>query len=143
MTYDQVIVFNTTSSGCGVQLEVGEEYLIGLHRTGHNSLTTSICDLLRDWSSVSDEDKASLEAGCNDDPCDEACGEYQVRVNGERNTERLLGIASSSKMVQLVGVMTRSVAFLTLVRAEAVPEVTVLEHSDVARQKVTLSAETV
>lgn len=64
---------------CGVTLEISEEYLIGLSWYSLGYFTASYCDLFREWSSVSDEDRASLEAGCEDDPCHEACGEYQVR----------------------------------------------------------------
>ncbi|CAN0449633.1 unnamed protein product, partial [Scytosiphon promiscuus] len=47
---------------CGVTLEIGEEYLIGLSWYSLGYFTASYCDLFREWSSVSDEDRASLEA---------------------------------------------------------------------------------
>lgn len=63
---------------CGVSLEEGGEYLLDLYQTD-DGFTAGSCGLVAEWNSVSDEDKASVETGCEDDPCDGACGEFQVR----------------------------------------------------------------
>ena len=31
-----------------------------------------------------DEERDALETGCEDDPCDESCGEFQVRRSYEK-----------------------------------------------------------
>ena len=46
-----------------------------------------MCDLVMVWSSVSDEDEATLETGCEDDLCDGSCSEFQVRSD-YRNTRK-------------------------------------------------------
>lgn len=80
MSDAQEITFtsNSQSSACGVTLDKGEEYLLDLYQTD-DGLTASLCGLVNEWTSVSDEDKASVEAGCTDDACDIVCGEFQVR----------------------------------------------------------------
>lgn len=98
MRYSQEISFVTggNSATCGVSLELGEEYLIGLYRSGPNTfdpdqdgqLTVGLCDLVQDWGSVSDEDMATLEAGCdNDDPCSGSCTDTQVRDGDKKRLE--------------------------------------------------------
>lgn len=76
------------SAICGVDLTIGEEYLLGLYPAGEDpfdsgtgggtagQLTVGLCDLARVWSDVPDDEKADLEAGC--DECDVSCGEFQV-----------------------------------------------------------------
>ncbi|CAM9651784.1 unnamed protein product, partial [Laminaria digitata] len=64
VSYAQEVQFTTRGNYylCGVELEIGVEYLIGLSRKTHsNTLTAETCDLVAEWSSVSDEDKASVE----------------------------------------------------------------------------------
>lgn len=78
----QEVTFTTErhSSKCGVYLEVGEEYLIGLdQKNDDGDLTANSCGLVEEWSSVSDEDKASVEDACEDDLCNGACSEFMVR----------------------------------------------------------------
>eukprot|EP00904_Undaria_pinnatifida_P009038 jgi/Undpi1/5264/HiC_scaffold_2.g00545.m1 len=75
----QEVTFTTErhSSKCGVYLEVGEEYLIGLdQKNDDGDLTANSCGLVEEWSSVSDEDKASVEDACEDDLCNGACSEF-------------------------------------------------------------------
>lgn len=67
-----------SSATCGVTLDKGEEYLLGLYQTD-DGLTANACGLVDEWSSVTDEDRAAVEAGCEEDPCDGSCGEFQVR----------------------------------------------------------------
>eukprot|EP00903_Cladosiphon_okamuranus_P014066 g13074.t1 len=93
---------------CGVSLEIGEEYILGLYLEAANpfdptitegTLTTNICGLARRWSdAVSDEEKADLEAGCSvDDPCQSACDEYQARrKNGLSSAETELVIRATA-----------------------------------------------
>lgn len=64
---------------CGATLELSEEYLLGLRRTDDGQLLVSVCGLIRLWSAVTKEERASLRAGCEDDPCDGSCGKFQVR----------------------------------------------------------------
>ena len=81
------IVTAGSIAACGVLLKLHEEYLIGLHRSGASifnpsqdgQLRFSVCGLVRVWSSVTDEDVASLEACCNGDLCELACSEFQVQ----------------------------------------------------------------
>ncbi|CBN79550.1 conserved unknown protein [Ectocarpus siliculosus] len=74
------------SAICGVDLTIGEEYLLGLYPAGDDpfdstgggtagQLTVGLCDLARVWSDVPDDEKADLEAGCGE--CDVSCGEFQ------------------------------------------------------------------
>lgn len=96
VNYAQDIEFLTggNSAICGVSLELGKEYLIGLYRIGPNSfdpdrdgqLTVGLCDLVQLWSAVTDEDKATLDAGCGDtDQCSGSCGDSQVLIlDGEK-----------------------------------------------------------
>ena len=87
--YDEEIstVTGGNSAACGVPLELHEEYLIGLSRSGPSiffpsqdgQLRFGLCGLVRVWSSVTDEEEAALEAGCDGDQCDGACSEFQVQ----------------------------------------------------------------
>lgn len=85
--YAQVISFITggNSAACGVDLEIGEEYLLGISpavdpfdpdRDGR--LSVGACGLVRTWSSITDEEASSLEYGCDGEPCGGSCDEYQV-----------------------------------------------------------------
>jgi len=70
----------TTPGGpddCGVQLEIGEEYLIGLYQSSLLQLTASSCGLFKKWDDVTDEEKKLLTADC--DECG-VCGEFQVKA---------------------------------------------------------------
>ncbi|CAN0411765.1 unnamed protein product, partial [Laminaria digitata] len=57
------------SALCGVTLQLGEEYLLGLYRSGpsffnpeqEGQLRASICDLVLIGSAVTEEDEAALE----------------------------------------------------------------------------------
>ena len=70
----------STDAECGVYLELHEEYVMSLSgRNGEPLYTASLCGLDENWSNVSDEDKAALEAGCPDGLCEPVCGEFQVR----------------------------------------------------------------
>lgn len=77
VTDAQQITFTTEddSADCGVTLNEGEEYLVDLYQTD-DGLTAGLCGLVGEWNSVSDEDKASVEAGCEEDPCDVDCSEF-------------------------------------------------------------------
>lgn len=81
VTYAQDVFFTTAGNSllCGVTLDLGEEYLLGLYRHDDGHLTADVCGLVWGWSWVSAEDELSLEGGCQDDPCNAACGEFQVR----------------------------------------------------------------
>lgn len=89
-TYEQEITFITggNDAACGVNLEIGEEYLLGLYRTTADpfqmetggQLTVGLCDLAQVWSSVSDDEKAQLGNGCNIDACDGTCSDSQVGI---------------------------------------------------------------
>ncbi len=77
------ISFTTSGdpSDCGAQLEIGEEYLIGLYENSLQQLTASSCGLFKKWDDVEDEDRKLLEEGC-DGSCKGECGEFQVRAAG-------------------------------------------------------------
>ncbi|CAM9692464.1 unnamed protein product, partial [Laminaria digitata] len=63
MSNEQEIGVTTSSSSglCGVDLELDEEYLLGLFDDGGGELSMHLCGLIEPWSFVSDEDKATLE----------------------------------------------------------------------------------
>ncbi|CAM9259728.1 unnamed protein product, partial [Laminaria digitata] len=63
VTYAQEMSFVSAGNTllCGVTLEIGEEYLIGLSRHNEGFFVASKCGLVRGWNSLSDEDKASIE----------------------------------------------------------------------------------
>lgn len=98
--YAQEITFVTggNSATCGVSLELNQEYLLGLYRSGPNifepdeeggELTVGLCDLVSVWNSVSAEDEATLEGGCGgNDLCFGACGESQVRRGFEMERKK-------------------------------------------------------
>lgn len=69
-----------SSAACGIYMELGEEYLIGVFQDETTGvLTANTCGLFRSWSDVTKEDVALLENGCgSDNGCDRACDEYQV-----------------------------------------------------------------
>jgi len=80
--YGREITFVTggNSALCGVNLAIGEEYLIGLTVVNGN-LYAGSCGLLQLWEwSGTEEDVAALEK-CDDAPdmCPEGGGEFQVR----------------------------------------------------------------
>ncbi|CAM9746828.1 unnamed protein product, partial [Hapterophycus canaliculatus] len=66
------------SALCGVDLTVGQEYLIGLY-PGWNGdqLYAQSCRLFRTWSSVTDDEQTELESCDYDQSCDLTCGEFQ------------------------------------------------------------------
>lgn len=68
------------SACCGIDLTIGEEYLIGLYGEGADLVAES-CGLFREWESVTDAELAELE-GCSEesDICDGSCGEFEVCV---------------------------------------------------------------
>lgn len=74
----QEIAVNDGGTSCAVLPDVGEEYLLTFYFDRDGEPWLDFCGLNRVWTSVSDEDKAKLETGCNDDPCEFACDEYQV-----------------------------------------------------------------
>lgn len=86
--YAEGMTFDITTGGntalCGIYMEIGEEYLIDLYRNSYdddNLHSMGTCGMLQLWSSVDDEDLASLEDGCeDDDPCDGNCRRFQVRA---------------------------------------------------------------
>ncbi|CAM9579601.1 unnamed protein product, partial [Laminaria digitata] len=61
LSNEQEIEVTTGINGgvCGVDLELGDEYLLGIFDDGGEH-TVSLCGLNKLWSSVSDEDKANL-----------------------------------------------------------------------------------
>lgn len=79
-------VTNKSSAACGVTLEIGKQYLIGLGRDDDGQLSASSCGLVRRWNAVTKEERASIRAGCEDDPCDGSCGEFQVRSQCAKKT---------------------------------------------------------
>lgn len=110
VSYGQVLTFITggNSAACGVNLDIGEEYLLGLDRLStdpfnpdrDNMLTVGLCDLSQTWASVSDDDKDALEVGCEvEDHCPGLCSEYQVT----RRTGRHLGCSLAHAHVLSVG----------------------------------------
>ncbi|CAM9774530.1 unnamed protein product, partial [Hapterophycus canaliculatus] len=62
-TFPAEITFSTAGNGaaCGVSLEIGAEYLIGLTLSSEGELTANLCGLYRSWSSVTDDELALLE----------------------------------------------------------------------------------
>ena len=62
------------TAGCGVELELGEEYLVGLDEDNMGHLTASSCGLFRLWSDVTEGEESLLEVGCVD-ACDGNCSE--------------------------------------------------------------------
>lgn len=90
VTYAQEVYFTTAADSmlCGITLDIGEEYLLGLYRHDDGHLTANACGLVWEWSWVSAEDKLSLEIGCQDDPCNDACGKFQVRSGEEYLAEK-------------------------------------------------------
>ena len=77
--YGKEISVISSRANCGATLELSEEYLLGLRRSDGGQLLVSVCGLIRLWSAVTKEERASLKAGCEDDPCDGSCGKFQVR----------------------------------------------------------------
>ena len=81
VTYLEQIIFSTAvnEGACGVNPNIGEEYLFGLHRIvdslDHGELWVTLCGLFLEWSA---EDEEGL-AMCANDPCDGACDEFEVR----------------------------------------------------------------
>lgn len=74
--YEEELSFVTggNSAMCGVYLEIGRDYLLGLYRIENSffagndgQLTVGLCDFVREWNSVSDEDQELLEDGCGAD----------------------------------------------------------------------------
>lgn len=86
--YDVSMTFDLATGGnsalCGINMDEGEEYLIDLYRDDFNGgrlYAAGSCGLVRPWRSVSPDDQALLREGCEGyDPCDGACGPYQVKV---------------------------------------------------------------
>lgn len=79
------------SALCGVDLTVGEEYLVGLY-PGWNGdeLYAQSCGLFRTWSSVTEEERTELESCDFDQSCDLTCGEFQVRAFPPSVTHQVL-----------------------------------------------------
>ncbi|CAN0587477.1 unnamed protein product, partial [Laminaria digitata] len=50
----------STTAVCGLRLELGREYLIGLSQSDEGSFETSLCGLARPWSVVTQEETVSL-----------------------------------------------------------------------------------
>lgn len=69
--YAQVLSAVSAGNGaaCGVRLEIGEEYLIGLTSDldHDDQFSVGSCSLVRTWSSITDEDMSFLENGCSGD----------------------------------------------------------------------------
>lgn len=67
------------SACCGVNLEVDNEYLIGLYSDGTGvDLYAESCGLFREWEAVTHAERDELW-GCKVDPCG-TCDEYQVSL---------------------------------------------------------------
>lgn len=80
-TMNLTITTGGNSAMCGIYMDIGEQYLIDLtHESGDNLTTVGLCGLFAAWDSLSDENlELLLNGDCVDyDPCDNACGEYQV-----------------------------------------------------------------
>ena len=88
----QEITFVTAGNGaaCGVSLEIGEEYVLGLHPAvatafvsmiTEGELTVDSCGLVRMWGTISEEEEEDLDSGClaKDLGCVPACDEHQAR----------------------------------------------------------------
>lgn len=90
--YENVITFRTSSSSasCGVVLELGSDYALGLRRDDDGVLSVTSCNLARPWVNLSDADQALLEAECESDidMCEGACGEFQVGALQFQTTTR-------------------------------------------------------
>lgn len=64
---------------CGMNLNIGVDYLIDFNREGGEINAVGLCGLSREWSFVDAEDEAILREGCDDyDPCEGSCDEFQV-----------------------------------------------------------------
>lgn len=83
-----------SSAACGVYMEIGEEYLVGLYREEEGQFAANTCFLFKSWVDVTKEELTLLTNGCVDDGCDDEsralvpngcddtcgglCGEFQV-----------------------------------------------------------------
>lgn len=90
-----------SSAACGVYMELGQEYLIGLYRDENGQFAANTCFLFRSWSGVTKDELILLENGCADDGCDDdaaallpngcddtcggLCGEFQVGGGVHKN----------------------------------------------------------
>ncbi|CAM9315840.1 unnamed protein product, partial [Laminaria digitata] len=54
---------NASSAACGVYLELGKQYLLGLYQSDDGSFTANSCGLVRQWNAVTKEERASLKVG--------------------------------------------------------------------------------
>lgn len=96
MTFD--LATGGNSALCGIIMDEGEEYLIDLYRSNYNGgrlYAAGSCGLIQPWRGVSPDDQALLREGCEGyDPCDGACGEYQVISSAGKRTldERRWGV---------------------------------------------------
>lgn len=72
-SYASILTFITggNSAACGVNLDIGDEYLLGLNRiesafdpAQNGQLTVGLCGLVSEWDDVSDEVKDDLDNGC-------------------------------------------------------------------------------
>lgn len=81
VTADPELLFFSTcgnSACCGVFLEEGAEYLIGLYGGdgAGGDLFAESCGLLRGWDDAFDHELK----GCESDPCNGSCEEYEVSL---------------------------------------------------------------
>lgn len=84
--YGEGVTFDFSTQGnsaaCGIDLDVGEEYLLDFWLSAEGSLgSAGLCGLTRIRSSITDEDMLFLQdpSLCDIDPCvEEPCGEFQV-----------------------------------------------------------------
>ena len=68
------------SFDCGVRLEIGNEYLVGLHALGeHGGYTVPLCHGLYELWSTSVEEEL-IECGVLIDQCAGACEEFEVSI---------------------------------------------------------------
>lgn len=81
-TFAQVVEFESfvSSSLCGLYLEVGVEYVVGMYVWTSGRIHAMDCGPTRELASLTKEQLEVLENGGNCvDPCDDtACGPYQV-----------------------------------------------------------------
>lgn len=84
--YTQEITFITAgnSAACGVQLDIGEEYILALGRLPEDLLnpdrsgqfTVGLCNLVQFWSAAGEDELV----GCGADACSGNCDELQVNT---------------------------------------------------------------
>eukprot|EP00752_Nemacystus_decipiens_P002302 g2178.t1 len=76
---EEITITTADAVGCGIYLDVGNEYLLDLLRSGDDLWSVGLCGATQSWTTLSKEKIATLEdidAACTADPCAD-CGEFE------------------------------------------------------------------